>query len=226
MKRRGQIIGNTAGFTLIELLVGLALMGMIAALLLQSLQAAGTLARRERGRSGDLDALVGAQRIIRTRIERLRTVTRLDSALPIVDARGTAESFTFVAPPPDRIAPSALQRFKLARTANGMLLLYSASTRNIEVDRNGIDLTGWTPTVILRGIASLSLTYFGGDTAGSHSWQSRWSDRAQPPELIRVRVVFPAGDRRFWPDLIVRPRATIEHRCNVDPLTGDCRIST
>ncbi|WCM28033.1 prepilin-type N-terminal cleavage/methylation domain-containing protein [Sphingomonas sp. QA11] len=214
---------GAAGFTLIELLVSLALMGMAAALLLQGLAMAGVVAQRERASISGLEEVIAAQRLLRSGIERLRPVTRSDSALPIVELRGTAGILTFVGPPLDRMAPDALQRFRLTRTASGDLVLYSASIRKIDLDRDGSDLIGWTPNTLLRGVRDLSISYLGPARAGlDRGWQDRWWDRPQPPELIRIRIEFAGRDRRKWPDLIVRPRATTNAACRIDALTGRC----
>jgi general secretion pathway protein J len=214
---------GTEGFTLIELLVSLALMGLAAAMLLQGVQMAGILVLRERGDTSQLDEIVGAQRIVRTRIERLRPVNRADGALSIVDVRGNGTDFVFVAPPLDHAAPDALQRFLLAMTASRDLVLFRGSTRDGSIDRSGNDLTGWEPMTLIGNIDSLSIAYYGPERTGSgRRWQSRWWEQRAPPELVRIRVTFPRGDRRVWPELVIRPRAMVNSQCNIDPLTGGC----
>jgi general secretion pathway protein J len=216
---------GTAGFTLIELLVSLALLGLAAAMLLQGVQMAGIVVLRERGDTARLDEIVSAQRIIRGRIERIRPVTRLDSALPIVDVRGNDADFIFVAPPLDRAAPDALQRFLLVMTSARDLVLFRGNMRNGSIDRSGNDLAGWEPMTLMRNIDGLSIAYFGsGRTGGVRQWQTRWWNQREPPELVRVRVTFPRGDRRVWPDLVIRPRATVNAQCRVDALTGQCEV--
>lgn len=214
---------DEAGFTLVEVLVGLALMGLAAALLLQGLNMAGLVVVRERAAATGLDEVVAVQRVLRTGIERLRPIARIDSAVPIVDLRGEARVLSYVAPPLDRAAPDALQRFRLTRTATGDLVLYNASMRKVRIDASGTDLTGWTPTTLLRGVSTLAISYFGPrPTGGARVWQDRWWDRGRPPDLVRVRVAFTAGDRRAWPDLIIRPRATATSSCVMDYATGRC----
>ncbi len=211
------------GFTLIELLVGLALLGLAASLVLSVVQAAGLIATRERAGSAALDEVVGAQRALRTAIERLRPVTRTDSALPIVDLRGTDAELAFVAPPPAADAPDALQRYRLTRTAAGELMLWHASTRAADLDPRGEDLRGWRGATLLDDVAGLSIDYLGAtDQDPQQAWRSRWWDQARTPELIRIRLRFAPGDPRPWPALVIRPRATINGACPVDPLTGAC----
>lgn len=211
------------GFTIIELLVALGLMGMAAALLLSGLQSAGRIALHERARASGLEEIIAVQSVLRSDIERLRPVSRLDNIEPIVDLQGTADTLTFIAPPLDRAAPDALQHFRLTRTANGELVLYNASTRKTNIDESGTSLVGWLPTDLLHGVADLRLSYFGtSPLGGPRQWQERWWDRAQPPELIRVRVEFVQGDRRFWPDLVIRPRATTNSTCVVSGPVNRC----
>jgi general secretion pathway protein J len=213
---------GASGFTLIELLVALALMGLAASLLLAGLRMAGLITLHERTRASALDEIIAAQRNLRTAIERLRPVVRVDTARPVIEFRGSDAVLSYIAPPPDRAAPDALARFRLARAATGDLVLYSASTRKARADPRGYDLAGWTPTTLLRGTASLSISYRGAPPAGGdRAWLNRWWDRTSPPELIRIRVEFPAGDRRQWPDLLIRPHATTS-TCLADPVTGGC----
>ena len=214
---------RTPGFTLIELLVGLALLGLLAAMLLSVVESAGIIARRERGGSAAMDETVGAQRALRAAIERLRPVTRRDSALPIVDLRGSAEQLDFLGPPLASAGPDALQRYRVMRSAAGELMLYHLSSRSNQAASGPTDLTGWTGVPLLEGVIGLSIDYLGPTATDRHqAWRTRWFDQPQTPELIRVRLRFAAGDARVWPDLVVRPRATLNAACPVDPLTGAC----
>jgi hypothetical protein len=43
------------------------------------------------------------------------------------------------------------------------------------------------------------------------------------PELVRIRVGFAPGDRRVWPDLIIRPAVTIDGTCRVNRTARQCR---
>ncbi|MDF0487770.1 prepilin-type N-terminal cleavage/methylation domain-containing protein [Sphingomonas sp. H39-1-10] len=213
------------GFTLIEMLVTLALLGFAALLLLQGLAVASNVAERERTQSTDLSETIAAQRVLRSSIERLRPVRRIDSSTPIIEFRGTAGVVTYVGPPLDRDAPDVLQRFRLTRTASGDLVLYSASILKENVDRSGTDLVGWSPNTILHGVTDLEVSYLGaGPNGGERGWQDRWWDRPSPPDLIRIRVSFQDGDHRTWPDLVIRPHATMRAGCRVDVFTGRCEI--
>lgn len=213
---------GASGFTLIELLVALALMGMAASLLLGGLRMAGLVALHERMRASGLDEVIAAQRSLRAGIDRLRPVARVDTARPVIEFRGTDAVLNYIAPPLDRDAPDALARFRLARTAKGDLVLYAASIRKWPIDPRGYDLTGWTPTILLRNTSHFSISYRGvPPDGGERAWLNRWWDRTSPPELIRIRVEFAPADRRQWPDLLIRPRVA-GSSCFVDAVTGRC----
>ena len=57
-----------------------------------------------------------------------------------------------------------------------------------------------TETELLRGVSHIELAFWrpGGD------WVSSWQ-RADLPALVRVRVRFPPGDPRHWPDIVAAP---------------------
>ncbi len=210
------------GFTLIELLVALGILAMAASLLVAGMAGTWFAARGHGSEIGDGD-VAAAQRILRARIERLTPVTRDDSANPIVQADGDQRLFSFVAPPLDRLGPDTPQSFRLFLTAAGDLVLFSANSLDDRIDLRDRSMVGWRPTRLLSGARELEITYFGPTRdAGPARWQAEWRDRPRPPALVRVRVRFASGDRRVWPDLVVRPRTSSTANCRILTVTGDC----
>lgn len=198
-----------AGFTLIELLVSLAILSLVATMLLGGVSMAARLNREDANRSNALDTIVGAQTMLRSRIEQLHPLRRLDRDEPTLDLDGSQSVLSFDGPPADRDSPSALMRYRLMRTATGDLVLFSVSSLSDRVDISDRGVVGWTPIRVLSGIEDLSIAYFGPDPAQAGlRWQTFWWDRPRPPELVRIRVRFPEGDPRRWPELIIRPRAS------------------
>ena len=60
--------------------------------------------------------------------------------------------------------------------------------------------------VLLDGVDSVEMSYFGAPRDGGDAdWYDN-ADFAGVPELVRIRVAFPPGDRRYWPELVVAPR--------------------
>jgi general secretion pathway protein J len=213
---------DARGFTLVEMLVSLALLGMAATMLLSGIAMGGMWTRRAAD-GGDNGAVAAVQFVLRERLERLAPITRLDAAEPIVDAWGSSTSFDFVAVAPDRDRPEALQRYRITRTADGELRLYAANTLDPRIDAGDKAMIGWRQMHLLAGTSALSVSFFGADLRnGGRQWQSSWGDHQQPPDLVRLQVEFPAGDRRVWPEFVVRPHATLNTACNIEPAHGRC----
>jgi hypothetical protein len=60
--------------------------------------------------------------------------------------------------------------------------------------------------VLLEDIEALEIAYYGALARGEPIlWHEQWLDVMALPQLIRLRVIFAVDDRRYWPDLIVRP---------------------
>lgn len=213
---------SQAGFTLMELLVALAVLGMAAGLLATTLGGAWAAMPLSQAPQRD-EGVIAAQRILRARIERMATTVRTDSTQQIVDARGYPRQFGFSAPPLDREGPGALRRFRLMATSAGDLVLFSASALDERIDLNDPSLVGWQATRLIGGVRDVEIAYYGADRLDPQErWQQFWIDRAQPPALVRVRLRFAEGDRRHWPDLIVRPRATVNAVCRIARASGRC----
>ncbi len=197
MTRRATGRGGEAGFTLLELLVMLVVLGLLLAGLSQGLRF-GLLAWRTEAHvqaaHGELDAL---DRTLRHLVEALEPGTATTPS----SLRGEPVRMSFTTTLP--AAASALP----TRLADVTLYLDSAHRL----------VLGWTPhrhalrvgvapppaeEVLLTGVAALRLAYAASSGGG---WQDSWTS-PYPPALIRLRLVFPAGDPRRWPDLVAAPR--------------------
>ena len=211
------------GFTLVEMLVSLAILGMMAAMLLSGLQTVGMFAGRTVAQIDADDSVVAAQRLLRDRIEQLRPTINPNSSVAIVDANGDEANFNFIAPPLARAEPDSLWRYRIVVTAAGDLILLTANSLDDRFNFTARDDAGWQPLTLLNNVRVVRINYFGERLTGfGSSWQINWAQRPQPPALVRIRVAFRDGDRRRWPDLVIRPRATDNTACKIDLLTGRC----
>lgn len=211
------------GFTLIEMLVSLALLGMVAAMLLNGLRTTSMFGQRSARQFGADETVIAAQRVLRDRIEQLRPIVDPDSAVALVDAVGDQKMFTFQSVPLARSEPDSLWRYRIILTPAGDLTLLTANSLDDRHDFMMPGSKGWQPMTLLKNVQSFEINYFGARQTGlGTSWQINWFQRPQPPALVRLRVAFRVGDRRVWPDLIVRPRATDNTACRIDVLTGRC----
>ncbi len=215
------------GFTLVELLVSLVLLGLTSAMLLAGLGTVRQVAERSQRQVATGESIMTAQTILRDRIENMVASTRFDTRAPVVDLRGGVNIVSFFAPPAPSLRPSSVSRYRLLRSAPGDLTLYAVSDLSDRVNSYAPGEVGWTPTVLLTGVAELNMGYFGAAPPDNRRrWRSEWVERQQPPELIRVRVTFKTGDPRRWPELIVRPATTVNSACQIDSFTGRCTGAT
>jgi len=214
---------SEAGFTLAEMLVALGVLGLGAGLLASALHTAARTMGSVSIPAGD-ESISAAQRVLRERLLRFSGTARSDTATLVVDAQGEPNRLSFSAPPTDRDGSGVLQRYRLMLTPGGTLMLYSASSLDARMDLRDPSLAGWRQTPLIEGVRALEVSYFGDDpVSGQARWQGWWTDRPAPPALIRLRVRFGSGDRRVWPDLVVRPQATVNSACMVTPGSGGCQ---
>jgi general secretion pathway protein J len=212
-----------AGFTLVELLVSLVIIVALAGMVLAGAQLGFLTADQARKRGSGNASIITSQTVLRDRIEALVPLTRFEFLRPIADVRGEATIFSFFAPAPPAKRPASLTRYRLLRTTEGELVLFSLPDTTARINPYAPGQAGWTPQVLLTNVERLELAYFGtlpGDR--QRRWRDRWIERGTPPELVRIRVSFFEGDRRTWPDLVIRPAPTVNAACTVDSDTGEC----
>jgi general secretion pathway protein J len=216
VRQRASPIG-AAGFALVEALASLVIVGLISLMLMQGVGVGRRVWQRIDSRTAAGEAIDGAQTALRDRIEQIYPATLYDRNPPYVDFDGAADSLVLLASPSKATRPAPLQRYSLALTAAGDLVLSSIS----DVAVNGAPVSD---QVLVSGVRALDLAYFGAaDPDQTRRWRPSWRFQPTPPELVRVRVAFDARDARRWPDLIIRPRATIDSACILSPLSGRCK---
>jgi general secretion pathway protein J len=186
---------KAAGFTLLEIMVALVVFGLVLAGLNQGvrygLQAWHSQVRLG-SRNGDLDAV---SRALRNMIEVMDPGNGVDPA-PIAATRSRLAFDTVL---PDSAGTGSVRRV----------------TAELLVDRRHDLVLQWrpelhvkwlrprpSPTVatLVGGVAGLDMSFW----RPSGGWVENWN-YPDLPALIRIRVVFPPGDLRHWPDLIAAP---------------------
>ena len=217
--------GRQAGFTLIELLVSLVVLGFAAALLVAAVSTGHGLGARAEAKAAAVESIDAAQTLLRDRLTAMTAEARFDASVPYADMRGDNFVLSFTAPAIDAAQPAPLQRYRL-QLARGTLTLFAVDPLRRDIQPDAPTLAGWTQLPLLLDAAGLDIAYFGAAPPdGERRWRRFWQNRPQLPELVRVRVGFAPGDRRVWPDLIVRPAATVSTACQLDSLTGRCRAT-
>lgn len=192
--------GRDGGFTLLETLVALVVLGFVMAGLAAGarfgLRAWGTQSRLIDARA-ELDAV---DRTLRRLIEGMDPGG--PNQAPLIEGGRGAMSFTSELP---AVAAAVTRRADVA----------------LLVDPGGRLVLRWTPRLnatrfgppppmeeaeLLRGVARLELAYWPRPTpdAPVAGWRESWAEKALP-ELVRIRLAFPPGDGRRWPDIVAAP---------------------
>lgn len=182
-----------AGFTLLELLVGLVVLGFILAGLSQGVRygyRATEAQARVRNGSGDLDAI---DRTLRGLIEQADPGD--DHSGPTL--RGTASMVVFTSDLP--AAASGTTRHAdvaiLVDPAHRLVLRWTPHLHATAFVAPAPPVT----TELIRNVQVLQASYW------ADGWQSNW-DKEGLPSLVRLRVLFPPGDSRHWPDIVIALR--------------------
>lgn len=205
------------GFALVEALASLIVLGMIGLMIVQGVGMGQRVWERLDLHEAGGEAVDAAQTILRDRLEQIYPATDYQGGPSSIDFDGRAQSAVFLANPPLSERPSGLRRYTLSLNDKSQMVLTSVSAVGKE---RAPPLT----QVLLDNVRSIDLAYFRGSGPGSSRiWYREWSTETIPPQVIRVQLAFDANDPRHWPDLLVRPWATIDAGCRLDPVLHGCR---
>ena len=188
------------GFTLMEVLAALAVLGLLLAGLAQGVQfglRAWDLQARDVAWRNDIEA---ADRTIRLLIRRVRSGAEVRDRPVVVGGPQGCELVTLL--PPHATDPAGPVAARLDVDAAGRLVL-----RWLPMPHAA--WTGPPPrpreAVLLDRVARVEFAYWKDQPGGGGAWQRAWSE-PEAPSLVRVRIVFPRGDARRWPDIVAAPR--------------------
>ena len=197
------------GFTLIELLVVLALLGLVSVALVGGLRFGLRAWDTGERRVEQLNRVQAVQAFLRRRIQQ---ATLLQSGAPDAPAAaalaGGEGLLGFIAPLPAHLGVGGPHMFSLRLEAG-------ADRRRLILDwwldrpeaSEPIDPAGVGTATLLDDVESIALGFYGSPPGGGEpAWSPDWPAAAGLPTLIRLRVVFPPGDDRTWPDLVIAPR--------------------
>ena len=196
---------SAAGFTLLEILVVLTVMGFLLTILSQGTRF-GMLAWRTQIRTIDVqEALEATDRTLRHLVTEIDTGTTVD-AIPLM---GEASRLAFVSRLPMAVPePQGTGRGD-GRTGGhfAAIVLRVDASHRLEMlwrPHTRAVLFGPPPAsrgeILLTGVERLEMSYW----RREGGWSKSWSDHHMPA-LIRFRLVFPGGDLRRWPDVVVAP---------------------
>jgi general secretion pathway protein J len=208
---------RAAGYAIAEMLASLVILGMIGTLMISGITTGRRVWERMDANDVAAESVAGAQLLLRERIESAFPATRNDTVPPFADFDGKADALSFLGEARDSERPTALRRYRLALDTNGDLVLSAVSD---------VALNQAVPSevlVLLRGVQDFDVGYFGPQPKGPPAWQLSWEHQASLPQLVRIRLQFEQGDRRAWPELLVKPMVTIDSLCVLNAANGRCR---
>ncbi|MBV9655461.1 MAG: prepilin-type N-terminal cleavage/methylation domain-containing protein [Acetobacteraceae bacterium] len=188
---------QAAGFTLLELMAALVVLGFLMVGLSAGLRF-GVQAYDRQSRMVDAGSELDATaRALRRLIEQMTP----DSP-GMARIEGSARALRFGTELPDAAAALPTRSIDAELRVDGArrLVLVWSPAQHVQ------PLAAAPPptdTVLLSGVERLDLSYRLPPSRGS-GWVDTWAS-TEPPQAIRVRIVFPPGDVRRWPDLVATP---------------------
>jgi hypothetical protein len=209
--------------TLIEVLVALALLSMLSVGLVTAFRTGHRGYERILEMDRAFADVVTAQRFLRSALESAYPF-QPDKvfAQPPRGIEGTADRLSLTAEIAVDNAAAGYRRYTFAVVTRGGGRSDLVATSS--VDRNGVNEEASVPDhpdTVVAGVESVEWGYYDA-SEGTGGWRSSWSER-KPPALVRLRVAFPRGDSRVWPELIVAPRITDDANCQFDVVAQACR---
>lgn len=177
------------GFTLLEVLVGLALFSLLLLILAGAARFVSRAGQSQDAATDSTDQFDTVDRVLRS------VLAGADPGAPQHPAlRGTATGVAFIGTLPAGAGTGGPAEMALVLGGNHRLGLRWRPVRY------GIPLAAAPVprfTELAAGVDRLELSYWMG------GWRRDWT---QPtlPTLIRIRIGFSEGDRRHWPDIVIR----------------------
>jgi general secretion pathway protein J len=199
------------------MLVALALMGLIAVILITSLQIGGHTWQRVLRAASSTEDIAQAQETLRFRLSSLYPDDRADVGRSgFLSSNGASLEFSGAAP--DSTADGIL-RYQIAVSASSGALEVRSWPDQDHVEALSNDSK---PEALLSNVASMAVQFWlkADETPGR--WVDRW-DSKQVPRLIRIDVAFGENDQRRWPPLYIEPRVDTPASCVFDVVSRRCR---
>lgn len=220
------------GFTLIEIVVALALLAMVSISLFESLRfGQRTYEKVIRGGGAHWDVFA-AQRLVRNLVESAYPEEPSQTgAVRRYGLEGRKDRIVLTAPAPEAVGGAGLFRYEFSLRQN-VAAGYDVLVRwwpDYAVDTGSVAASA--QEVLIEKIVSLEWSYraapaLNDSGGGGDAWKNEWLDSQELPALVRLRVKFPDGDSRRWPDLVMAPRVTDDANCVFDIVAQRCRAAS
>lgn len=188
------------GFTLLELLVALALVGLIAVVLTGGLRFGARVWEASRDGAQAVGEVSAVRGFIRARAMAVRPLRLREAVAGNAGAlSGGRARVRFVTLMPSYVGRGGLHHLALGANEGGNSLRLAWWPLG---SRPGAPGSGQRD--LLAGASGLEISYFGAPEAGDPmAWREDWPEGGKLPRLLSIKVGFPDGDPRVWPELIV-----------------------
>ena len=198
MIRRRRKHRRASGFTLLETLVALLVLGLLVVGLTHGVSTGLALWQAQSHRIGEVADLDAAERTLRNLLSGIPASPGGDAASGAATFDGSTGRLHFVGKLPTGLGTTQLANIDLELKRGRLVLSWTPHRHEI----SSAPPPKPVETELIGGVARVELAYWGAPAADQPAaWQGQWQGPPLP-QLIRVRVVFAARDRRRWPDLI------------------------
>ena len=197
------------GFTLLELLVAITLLGVLMAALFGALRLGARVWETGEARLDASARVQVVQDFLRQQLGQTVPMSETtDDSRPSrgMVFTGASDGLSFVSLLPAHLGGGAsLMELALRPpAADGEPVDLVLRLRSLALGGEGPARAESEERVLIEAVESLEIAYFGADRPGAEPiWWQEWRDQRSLPTLVRVRIGFPQGDRRRWPELIV-----------------------
>ncbi|HUZ75081.1 MAG TPA: prepilin-type N-terminal cleavage/methylation domain-containing protein [Stellaceae bacterium] len=206
MLKRKRNAPPAPGFTLVEMLISVALIGLLTVFLFGGLRFGARAVDAGSERADRSAQLATAQGFLLAALQNAQALSMTPGAARrVIDFDGAPDRLAFVTLPPAYLAMGGLQRLTLAvvggRNGRRLTVTWKLAARGAVRNAPG----ELRPSVLFDHVRKVAFGYFGVVPPDRTSrWHDRWSDSADLPLLIRLRIVL--ADGSFVPDILVAPR--------------------
>jgi general secretion pathway protein J len=192
--------GRQSGFTLLETLVVVVVLGLLIAGLGHGVHAGLALWNAQQRRVSETAELDAGARILRSLLTGIAVAPAggIGGAAATNGFRGDAEHLSFIGDLPTGLGPTRRADIKIELHNKNLILTWTPHLHEIPLGPPPSP----TKTELVADVTQLDIAYWGASTPDQpEAWQPQWAGPA-PPALVRIRLIFPKGDQRRWPDLI------------------------